>query len=43
MIVRIGDLAMNWDDAYLVNLLVRDLDKSAAANAVATSPESDQP
>jgi len=43
VIVRIGDLAMNWDDSYLVNLLVRDLDKSATANAVTTAPESDQP
>jgi hypothetical protein len=34
---------MNWDDSYLVNLLVRDLDKSATANAVTTAPESDQP
>ena len=43
VIVRIGDLAMNWDDAFLPNLLVRDLDKSTAANAVTTAAESNQP
>lgn len=43
VLVRIGDLATSWDDSYLVNLLVRDLDKSAAADATATAPESDQP
>ena len=42
VIVRIGDISTNWDDAYLANLLVRDVDKSAKARANAAA-SSEQP